>query len=83
MDPVSLKQKYGEQLVFHGGIDTQQVLTTACEEEVASHVQRTIEILGRGGGYVMAPTQILRPDVPLENILAMYSAARQSGPPPA
>ncbi len=73
MVPSELKSSFGERIVFHGGIDTQHVLPFGSREEVACHVQETVATLGRDGGYIFAPSQILGPDIPVENILAMYN----------
>ncbi|MBN1557443.1 MAG: hypothetical protein JW951_04785 [Lentisphaerae bacterium] len=72
MDPAELKAGFGGRLVFHGGIDTQQVLPFGALADVAQHVRATVETLGRDGGYLFAPSQILGPDIPVENITAMY-----------
>ena len=61
---------------FHGGIDTQRLLPFGKVEQVRERVQQIIEVVGAGGGYILAPDQLLQGDVPLENILAMYSAKR-------
>jgi uroporphyrinogen decarboxylase len=45
--------------------------------EVASEVKRVKEILGRNGGLLIAPTHILEPDVPWENVLAFVKAAKE------
>lgn len=74
MDPAGLKARHGKQLVFHGGIDTQRILPTGTRDEIARHIRDTEEILGRDGGYIFAPSQILGPDIPTENILEMYGA---------
>ena len=77
MDPSALKQRFGDRLVFHGGIDTQQVLPRGTLQEVRQHALDMIRTLGRGGGYIFAPSQILQGDVPVENIDAMYRSARE------
>jgi uroporphyrinogen decarboxylase len=46
---------------------------------VRAEVKRVIEILGAGGGYMLAPVHIIMPDVPPENILAMVDAALEFG----
>jgi len=74
MDPVALKREFGEQLVFHGGIDVQQILPFATPERVREEVKRIVAILGRGGGYILAPSHNIQADVPPENVLAMYEA---------
>ncbi len=72
MEPAALKREYGDQLCFHGGVDLQTVLTRSTPAQVREHVQRLIETLGAGGGYILAPTNNLMPDTPVQNILAMY-----------
>lgn len=72
MEPQFLAEQFGGKIVFHGGIDTQQVLPTATPDEVREHVRFVTQTLGSKGGYILAPSQLLGPDIPLENILAMY-----------
>ncbi|MGA9349440.1 MAG: uroporphyrinogen decarboxylase family protein [Anaerolineae bacterium] len=74
MDPVALKREFGEHLVFHGGIDVQQILPFATPERVREEVKRIVAILGQGGGYIFAPSHNIQADVPPENVLAMYEA---------
>ena len=40
---------------------------------------RQIEILGDGGGFVLAPANAVEPDVPWENIVAFFEAADEYG----
>jgi uroporphyrinogen decarboxylase len=76
MDPETLKAEWGDQMAFWGAIDTQRTLCTGSVEEVRSEVEQRIEVLGRGGGYVVGAVHNIQPDVPVENILAMYEHAR-------
>lgn len=79
METARLKQEFGDQLVFWGGIDTQHVLPRGSVEEVRQEVRRRIGDLAPGGGYVLGAVHNIQPDVPPENIWAMYEAARQVG----
>ena len=79
MDPAGLKRDFGDALCFHGGIDTQSTLPFGSRDEVIAEVRERIEILGRGGGYILAPVHTVEPDVPIENVLAVYSAAMEYG----
>ena len=79
MEPAGLKEAFGDRIVFHGGIDTQQVLPEASPEEVQRHVTETIDLLGADGGYILAPSQIYQADIPVENILAVYRTAGGMG----
>ena len=80
MDPVLLKQKYGDRLTFWGGgVDTQKVLPFGTPEEVKAHVLRECEILAPGGGFVFNTVHNMQANVPLQNVLAMLEAIRQYG----
>ena len=77
MSPENLKAKGDGWLAFHGGIDLQRLLPFGTPEEVKAEAQRVISILGRGGGYICAAAHSLPDDVPVENILALFSLTRQ------
>lgn len=77
MDPATLKQDFGERLVFHGGIDVQQILPFATPERVKKEVRHIVTTLGHGGGYIFAPSHNIQADVPPENIVAMYEAIQE------
>jgi uroporphyrinogen decarboxylase len=78
MEPEMLKARFGDFITFHGGLDTQHVLPFGTVEEIRAEAKRLIEIFGRGGGYILAPSQEFLPDIPLENILAMYEVGRET-----
>jgi uroporphyrinogen decarboxylase len=73
-----LKNEYGKDLAFWGGIDTQYLLPRATPEEIRSSVLRTIDILNNNGGYVLCPVHNIQKDVPPENILALYNTVTQN-----
>jgi len=75
MQPENLKARFGGRLCFHGGIDMQELLPHATPEQVQAEVRRYCEVLGAGGGYILAPAHLFQPDVPPENVLAVYRAA--------
>jgi uroporphyrinogen decarboxylase len=75
MEPASLKKKYGDRLTFWGGIDTQHVLPFATPDEVRENVRHIIDTLGAGGGYVLNSVHNIQPDVPPENVVAMFEEA--------
>ena len=79
MDPAGLKRDFGDRLCFHGAVDTQTTLPFGAEEEVIEEVRERIQVLGEGGGYILAPVHTVEPDVPVENLLAVYRAAREYG----
>ncbi|MFN0170278.1 MAG: uroporphyrinogen decarboxylase family protein [Bryobacteraceae bacterium] len=73
MDLASLEADFGDRIIFHGGIDTQHLLPEGSPEEVRDAVRSTLKIFDGKGHYILAPSQILNTDIPLENVLAMYS----------
>jgi len=76
MDPASLAEQFGDRLTFHGGIDEQHLLPHGTPDEVRAEVTRTMEILGRKGGYIVAPAHAIQPDTPPENIVALYDTVQ-------
>jgi uroporphyrinogen decarboxylase len=80
MDPVELKTKYRGRMAFWGAIDTQHVLPYGSVEDVKKEVEKRTEQMGEGGGYVLAAVHNIQPDVPVENILAMFQHAREYAP---
>lgn len=79
MDAARLKKEYGDRLVFWGGIDTQRVLPYGTPAEVRHEVRSRIDDLAPGGGYVLTAVHNIQPDVPPENICAMYESAVELG----
>lgn len=76
MDLKYLKKEFGKDLIFFGGIDT-QVLPYITPEETRKLTRDTVRILGKGGGYIMAPSQEIMNDVPIENIKALVETIRE------
>lgn len=79
MDPVKLKQEFGEELCFWGGgCDTQSILPFGTPEEVFEHTRRNVEIFKPGGGFVFCQVHNIQANVPPENICAMYQAVQDA-----
>lgn len=76
MDLAFLKKEYGKDLIFFGGIDT-QVMPYITPEEVREMTRNTIRTLGKGGGMIIAPSQELMNDIPVENIKALVETIRE------
>ncbi len=79
MDPKELKNEFGDALCFHGAVDTQRTLPMGTKDDVIGEVKERIAIMGKGGGYILAPVHTVESDVPIENVLALYDAAREYG----
>jgi uroporphyrinogen decarboxylase len=79
MDPAEIKHKFGDRLAFSGTVGNQSTLPFGTPDEVRRVVKERIETVGRGGGLVLAPSHMLEPDVPWENIVAFFEAAEEFG----
>lgn len=66
-----IKEKYGDRLAFWGTISTQQDLPTKTPEELKEIIKNTVQIMKKGGGYILAPTHAIPQDVPPQNVIAM------------
>jgi uroporphyrinogen decarboxylase len=79
MEPWRLKETYGDKIIFHGGIDTQDILPNGTKENIEAAVKETIEIMEKDGGYLFAAAHNIQEDVPPQNIICMFEAARKYG----
>lgn len=79
MDPEVLKREFGKDITFWGGgCNTRTVLNHASPKEVYEYARRMIDIFNQDGGFVFNQEHNIMPDVPPENILAMYQAVADS-----
>ncbi|MDX1284026.1 MAG: uroporphyrinogen decarboxylase family protein [Draconibacterium sp.] len=75
MEPQSLKDEFGDELVFFGGVCVQDLLPNKSPNEIKNEIKRRKEIFGKGGGYIAAPAHNIQDDTSIENILAFFKAA--------
>jgi uroporphyrinogen decarboxylase len=78
-EPEDLKTRFGDRMSFWGAIDQQKLLPFGTPAEIEADVQAKIEVLGRGGGYMVAPAHIIQADTPLENVEAFIAAVKKHG----
>jgi uroporphyrinogen decarboxylase len=79
MEIDGLKSDFGDKLCFHGGIDTQFVLPHSTPEQVEAETRHYIDVLAKGGGYILMASQWFESDVPVANIDAIYRTDRRVG----
>lgn len=79
MEPERLKDEFGRKIILCGGVDIQRLMPFGTKEEVEEGVKELIRTLAPGGGWMIAPANNIPPDVPPENILALYDTAYQYG----
>jgi len=74
MDPVILKQTYGETMCFFGGIAVQSTLPFGTPAEIRNEYSLLRNTLGKDGGWICAPTHHVQLDTPVENFFALLGA---------
>ncbi len=78
MEPERLKKEFGSEITFWGGgCNTQSILNRATPQQVKDHVRHNLEVFSAGGGYVFNSIHNIMPDVPPENIMAMFETVRE------
>jgi len=78
MDPAGLKADFGRDICFWGGgCDTKTVLPQGTPAEVKEHVKNRLDIFMPDGGFVFNPVHNILPEVPPENIVAMFEAVEE------
>ena len=74
MDAETLARKYGEKVIFIGGVDAQGILPFGTPEQIRNEVHRLKNLFGPN--YIVSPShEELLPNIPPENILAMAEAS--------
>ncbi len=75
MDPAFLKQRFGDRLCFEGGVSVQTTLPFGSAADVEREVRLLIDVLGKGGGYILGPSHAIQAGTPPENIVALFDTA--------
>jgi hypothetical protein len=79
MDPKRLKDQFGSSIVFWGGgVDTQKTLPFGTPDQVYSEVRQRIDVLNENSGFVFNAIHNVQSNVPVENILAVFRAIKDS-----
>ncbi len=79
MDIVKIKKDFGKHLAFWGGIGTQTTMPFGTTNEVYEAVKNLKNTVGSNGGLLIAPTHLIEPETPWENILAFVDAVNKYG----
>jgi hypothetical protein len=79
MDPAQLKQNFGKDITFWGGCVNTQHTMYQTPEAVYREVRERIDIFNRDGGFVCNAIHNVQGNSPVENVLAMFKAIKDSG----
>lgn len=73
MDLAQIGREFGGKVAFCGGISDQEIVAFT-PTQVRDHVRRTMDILGRafGNAYLVGPSNTLPPEIPIENLQALF-----------
>jgi uroporphyrinogen decarboxylase len=75
MEPERLKKEFGKDVCFWGGgCDTRSVINRGTPQQVREHVKRRLEIFAPGGGFVFNTVHNILPEVPPQNVVAMFES---------
>jgi uroporphyrinogen decarboxylase len=78
MDPGFLKREFGNDCTFWGGgVETAGTLNVGTPSKIREQVLERMKIFSKGGGYVFNTVHNILPDVPPENIIAMFDAVKE------
>jgi uroporphyrinogen decarboxylase len=78
MDLAGLKREFGSRIIFHGGVDNQEVLPRGTPEQVRAEVRECLRTLGAGReGFICCSCHNVQAGTPLENIFAMVRTVQQ------
>ncbi len=78
IDHADLKKKYGDKLLFVGGLDSREI-SFGTPESIRKHVRAQVRAMGKGGGYIPGPTHDFLTETPLDNCISMRDAVQQEG----
>jgi len=77
MDPQSLVEEFGKDVIFFGGVCVQNLLPNKTPDEINAEIQHRKKDFGKSTGYITAPAHNIQDDTSVENILAFFEAAKK------
>ncbi len=76
MDPLALKQAYGDRLVLHGGINA---VLWDDRDAITAEIERVVPVMKEGGGYVFASDHSIPSSVSLEDFRYIIQSVKRAG----
>jgi len=77
MDPTGLKEDFGNYITFSGALDEELLLRQGTPKQVKEGVKNLLDAVAQGGGFILGPSHKLKVETPVENVVAMYEAAKE------
>jgi uroporphyrinogen decarboxylase len=79
MDIKKLKQEFGKDITFQGGMDIQHILPLGKPADVKAMAQYALDSAKKGGGYIICTAHNIQIDTPIENVVALFEAYHEYG----
>lgn len=76
MDPIALKQRYGDRLLFHGGVNA--VLWDQ-PERITAEIERVLPVMKENGGYIFASDHSIPPHVSYKDFTGIIDTVKRVG----
>jgi uroporphyrinogen decarboxylase len=76
MEVREVVKTYAGRLAFYGGISIQKTLPLGTTEEVKREVETRLHTARDFGGFLLAPSHDMTPDIPVRNVEAMLEVLR-------
>ncbi|MBN2164966.1 MAG: uroporphyrinogen-III decarboxylase [Marinilabiliaceae bacterium] len=76
MSPDGLKKDFGKMISFSGALDEELLLRQGTTQDVIKGVHELLDLMAPGGGFILGPSHKLKIETPVENVIAMYEAAK-------
>ncbi len=77
MEPEGLKKDFGKLITFCGGMDEELLLRKGTVQQVKDGVKELFDIMAPDGRFILGPSHKIKIETPVENVIAMYDAAKE------
>jgi uroporphyrinogen decarboxylase len=76
VDPIELKQKYGDKMTFNGGID---VMLWGDKDALTAEIKRVLPIMKENGGYIFSSDHSVPSSVSVEDFRYIIKLVKELG----
>ena len=77
--PEEMKTNFGQKFSYWGAIDQQDLLPNGSDEALEMDIIEKITVLGKDGGYMIAPAHIIQNDVSPARVLKFIELCMKHG----
>jgi uroporphyrinogen decarboxylase len=77
MDVYEISRKYQKDLALWGTVSNQRTIPLGTPDEIDREIRERVEKMGKKGGFIVSPANIMGPEIPMENIDAFAKACEK------